>query len=342
MKYRMSKWLVLFLAINTIIISGCSVRPSKDGGEGIVSHVVEASPAADHNLKSLVYKIGPGDSLEVFYYKNYSNSAEYKLGLGDKLFINVYDHENFSREVIILPDGTVTIPKHGVIKAEGLTISELDDVITNLHGKELNAPEVDVLIVKAQSRTNEFLSTLSGGKILGASKQVKVRTDGLAVFPAIGGVVLEGLTISEAQHVIMDKYQNILNYVAVTLSLSDSAQQSIAVVGEVKNPGVYTVSNPIVPHYALALAGGEETTADLEQIAILRTRSDGSLETILLSANTAATWKENRLNNNFIMAGDVVYVPRTDVSYINLFIDQYIRKMLPFTFSLGGFWSLGQ
>lgn len=342
MKDRMSKWLVLFLAVTTVIVSGCAANPSKNGGHGAVSHVVEKSPAVAKDLRGLVYRIGPGDSLEAFYYKSYSTSTEYKLGLGDKLFINVYGHKDLSREVIILPDGAVTIPKYGVIKAEGLTASELDNVITALHRKDLNTPEVDVLIVEAQSRTSEFLSTLSDGLSLGGIKRVKVRVDGVAVFPVIGGVTLGGLTIAEAQQLIMDKYHNVLTYVAVTLSLSESAQQYIAVVGEVKNPGIYAVSNPIVPHYALALAGGEETTADLEQVAILRARSDGSLETIMLSANTVNTWEKNHLNNNFIKAGDVVYVPRTGVSDVNLFIDQYIRRMLPFTFSVGGFWNLNQ
>jgi len=185
------------------------------------------------------------------------------------------------------------------------------------------------------------LESLSSGKNSGTSKQVKVQADGVAVLPVIGGVALAGLTVAEAQQRVTRKYKEIFNNIAVTLSLDKSAQLYVAILGEVRSPGVYAITSPVLLHHALALAGGGETSADLEQIAVLRAASDGTTKTIFLNANTLDSWKKDQLDNNYIMAGDIVFVPRTGIADVNLFIDQYVRKMLPFTFSIGAFWSLG-
>jgi len=153
MEYIPNRWLALLLAINVIFVAGCSTTNHlKTNTDSVVGEVV-----APPDMEDLVYKIGPGDSFEAYYYKDYATTAKYKLDLEDKIFINVYNHEDFSREVAVLPDGTISIPRYGVIKARGLTISELDAFITDLHSRELSNPEVDVLIVQAQNRTNEFL-----------------------------------------------------------------------------------------------------------------------------------------------------------------------------------------
>ncbi len=331
MKYSANIWFLLAMSASALFVTGCSSVKHQPG---------ELSEIRAPIKKIQVYTIGPGDTLEAFYYKDYQRSTVYKLGLEDKIFINVVGHEKYSREVTILPDGTVSIPKYGVIKAEGLTISELDAVITDLHSKELNTPEVDVLMVRAQSRSNEFLNSLGKGQQLGGSVPVKVGADGIGVLPIIGGVALQGLSLEEAQQEIMARYKRTLSNIAVTLNLSDSAQSYIAVIGEVRNPGVYSISSPVVPLHALALAGGGEPTADLEQIAVLRAGNNGAMKTILVSADETSAWEKNRLNNNYIMAGDIVFVPSSGIADINVFIDQYVRKMLPFTFSVGGFWDL--
>ncbi|HHI93133.1 MAG TPA: hypothetical protein ENK04_06390 [Gammaproteobacteria bacterium] len=337
MEYTTDKWLVLFLVISAIFVTGCSTTKHLKTNADVAAKETASPPG----MEDLMYRIGPGDSLEAYYYKDYANTAKYKLDLEDKIFINVYNHKDYSREATVLPDGTISIPKHGVIQAKGLTISELDAIVTDLHRQELSAPEVDVLIVQAQNRTNEFLGSLTSGDNSGTSKQIKVRTDGVAVLPVIGSVALGGLTIAEAQRLVTRKYKEVFNNIAVTLSLDKSAQLYVAVLGEVRSPGVYSITSPIVLHHALALAGGGETTADLEQIAILRTGSNGETETIFLNADTIDSWESNQRNNNYVMAGDIVFVPRTGIADINLFIDQYVRKMLPFTFSIGAFWTLG-
>src|ERR1700760_2883549 len=51
------------------------------------------------------------------------------LGVGDVIAINVWDNTNLNTEATIRPDGTITMPLIGDVKAAGQTTSTLKDHI---------------------------------------------------------------------------------------------------------------------------------------------------------------------------------------------------------------------
>lgn len=54
---------------------------------------------------------------------------EITLGVGDVIAVNVWDNKDLNTEIIVRPDGTVTIPLAGDIKAVGMTPSQLKAAI---------------------------------------------------------------------------------------------------------------------------------------------------------------------------------------------------------------------
>src|SRR5687767_1658759 len=46
-------------------------------------------------------------------------TMEYVLGIGDELTINVWEKDNLSSDAVIRPDGTITMPLIGDLKAVG-------------------------------------------------------------------------------------------------------------------------------------------------------------------------------------------------------------------------------
>lgn len=88
--------------------------------------------------------------------------------------------------------------------------------------------------------------------------RVRVMPDGLISLPLVGGVRVEGMTVSQAQAAIADRYaQGYLVQPRVIVFLADMAKIRVLVFGEVKNPGVYELfkTENDVGH-ALAAAGG--------------------------------------------------------------------------------------
>ena len=74
--------------------------------------------------------------------------SSYKLGAGDVITIRVFGEDDFTKEKIKLNDaGAVSFPAIGEIKVLGLTIGDLERLVTNgLRGRILVNPRVSVQI----------------------------------------------------------------------------------------------------------------------------------------------------------------------------------------------------
>lgn len=74
-------------------------------------------------------------------------APSYTLGPGDEILVKVYGEEDLSVSVILAETGSFNYPFLGEIKAQGLTVAQLEQLITTgLKGPYLRNPEVTVLI----------------------------------------------------------------------------------------------------------------------------------------------------------------------------------------------------
>lgn len=60
----------------------------------------------------------------------FADGVPYTLNPGDVVKVSAFDDVRLDRELVVLPDGTVSYPVVGEIQASGLTVTELKDVIT--------------------------------------------------------------------------------------------------------------------------------------------------------------------------------------------------------------------
>lgn len=61
----------------------------------------------------------------------FGGEAQYKLSAGDELEVFVWREEELSRPVTIAPDGSLSYPLAGELKAAGLTLRELQEEMTS-------------------------------------------------------------------------------------------------------------------------------------------------------------------------------------------------------------------
>ena len=78
---------------------------------------------------------------------NFVKDSEYVLGPGDKLFIRFFGATDFSGEVNILNDGTVSIPIIGDIYITGITKKMAEEKIERLLTPHLIQKDVQVLVI---------------------------------------------------------------------------------------------------------------------------------------------------------------------------------------------------
>jgi len=79
---------------------------------------------------------------------------DFIIGLEDVLTVNVWKEPELSvKEITVRPDGKISLPLIGEIKADGLTPRQLDDVLTEKFKEYVAAPMVSVVVLKIASLT---------------------------------------------------------------------------------------------------------------------------------------------------------------------------------------------
>jgi polysaccharide biosynthesis/export protein len=87
-------------------------------------------------------------------------NLDYVLGPSDTVRINVWKNSELSTDAIVRPDGTITMPLIGDVKAAGSTTKELRDDIIKRLGTYLKAEETPVTV--ALTAVNSYRFTVSG------------------------------------------------------------------------------------------------------------------------------------------------------------------------------------
>lgn len=73
----------------------------------------------------------------------------YKLNPGDALRIDVWNEESLTREILVLPDGSISFPLAGQLQFGGLTVAEAEAALAEALSKYLkDTPTVTVAVLE--------------------------------------------------------------------------------------------------------------------------------------------------------------------------------------------------
>jgi polysaccharide biosynthesis/export protein len=99
---------------------------------------------------------------------------EYVIGPDDLLVVNVWKEPEISRNVLVRPDGKISLPLIGDLPANGRTPVQLrDDIKLQLRGY-LSDPEVTVIVQEARSRKFNILGEVEHPGSYALSKSMTV------------------------------------------------------------------------------------------------------------------------------------------------------------------------
>ena len=80
-------------------------------------------------------------------------NVEYKIGVGDTLDVKVWKNGELSVSVPVRPDGNISVPLVGDIKAEGASAESLAAGITKKLESFIRSPQVTVIVTNPASST---------------------------------------------------------------------------------------------------------------------------------------------------------------------------------------------
>lgn len=246
--------------------------------------------------------------------------SEYTIGGGDALQINVWKNAELSNSVIVRPDGQITLPLIGDVKAEGLTPMQLGKVLAARIASFVNAPNVTVTVsaptnyrVYTQGAIANGVHSLSTPI---SARQLLARAGGPGADADLArAYILRGeeripvdLTTPSPEQPA-DGINSILvpgDILAVPSRFIKFGQ--VFVAGEVARPNALPFVEGMRFLDAYLGAGGGTASADLKNARIARRLQNG--EILELPVNLDLVLKQGALNLNIALAaGDIVVVP---------------------------------
>jgi len=283
----------------------------------------------------LEYRSQPGDKIILNFMHamhpmqethDLSDSLEenYHLQIGDEVLLNVQDRDDLNRQVTVAPDGNIYFPSIDPIPALGKTLKALSHLAEEKYQPLVRSARVILIPMRFSGNIESMMKGLASPGRAGSSYETTIGVDGKAVFPQLGFLEVSGKTPEELNMFLQKKYREIMEGLEVTSNLTGGTSKLITLLGEVRKPGSFDVSGPISLTAALGLAEGWLPSAQLTDIILVQKRngkvsiSKYDLEMDLMVATQLQ-----------LIGGDLVFVPRSSISDLNIFVDQYLRRNLP-------------
>jgi len=170
------------------------------------------------------------------------------------------------------------------------------------------------------------------------NEQLIVRPDGRISLQLANDVMATGLTPAELTGELKKKYSAELDKPEITIIVRTFTYQRVFVDGEVNKAGLVPLTDPMTVLQSISQAGGVKDTALLKGVIVIRRTADNKLVTMQLNLEEAIDNTDMK-QDIALMPNDIVYVPKTTIANVNVWVDQYIRKNIPIsggvTYGLG-------
>ncbi len=243
----------------------------------------------------------------------------YRVGVGDSLSINVWDEPKLNGVYDVLPDGTITLPLAGTMRADGYTGPELARRISSrLSAVFRKRPEVTVTI-KGMGN-NFFYISGAVGKVGPVAFTHKIRL--LQALILAGGAS----PAADEDHVVvirdnkprtisiekLDQGKDLSNNIRIypqDIIIVPLKTDQIYLMGEVTAPGAYYYNKGMTVMQALIQAHGWSQFASTGSIRIIRRQEDGTKKIIHIDIDHIENEKKTE-SKEYLKPGDVIYIPQ--------------------------------
>ena len=302
------------------------------------------------------YRLRVDDQISLVYRLTRElESGEYEFNVGDQLLIEgetlsgsggatdaAQQDDGFERNLVILPDGTVTLPLIGQVRAAGRTVQQLRDDIQERSKKWYKFALWTVTPIQVNTRLEDLRAAVDARAGRGGqSIDLRVSPDGTIQPPALGSVCVQGLTLDELKFEIDQRYvQAGFRGIEVSPILTERAPSFIYVLGEVAQPGRFTLDRPTTVMGAISLAGSWNIGGNLRHVIVFRRADDWRLVATRLNLQGALMGRHATPSDEiFLRDSDIVLVPKNPIQRvddaINLVFTQGVNPMISFGSALG-------
>jgi polysaccharide export outer membrane protein len=149
----------------------------------------------------------------------------------------------------------------------------------------------------------------------------------MVTIPLLGEVMVEGMKPTELEAIVRARYAEAVAEPEVAVIVSQFADQTVFVFGEVKRPGAYPLQGSMTVVDAVARAGGIAVTGNAGSVILMR--RNGAEEYSGRKVDLDAVISEEGTERIHLMPSDVIFVPMTAIAKVDLFVEQYFKNLSP-------------
>lgn len=165
-------------------------------------------------------------------------------------------------------------------------------------------------------------------------EQVTVRPDGRISLQLVREIMTAGLTPAELTDLLTKKYAKELKMPEVTVIVRSFGSQRVYVDGEVAKPGIVPLVGFVTVLQAISQAGGMKDAARRGEVIVIRHGTAN--KPIALTVNVERIIDGTDMRQDIALKPfDIVYVPKSPIANVNVWVDQYIRKNIPISTGFG-------
>jgi polysaccharide export outer membrane protein len=199
--------------------------------------------------------------------------------------------------------------------------------IPNSNTLEINTREIDSTTSDYYLRTGDNI-TVKFFNHAELNETVTIRPDGKITLQLINEITAEGLTPSELNNRIIERYAKHLNNAEIKVIVNGFNGQLIYVAGEVYRPGEQELTGKLNAIQAIFSSGGFTDDARRAEVVIISRGPDN--KPIARKVNLKKALKGKLLENEYLLRPfDVVYIPRTRLAKIDDFTAHIYRIISP-------------
>ncbi len=165
------------------------------------------------------------------------------------------------------------------------------------------------------------------------NEQITVRPDGRIALQLAGEIKTAGLTPAQLTTFLTKTYSAELNNPKITVIVRTFNSQRVYVDGEVNRPGLIVLLAPTTALQSIAQAGGLKDTARSDEVILIRRGTDNRVMSTMLNLDKAIDGTD-ATQDVPLVPYDVVYVPKSHIANVDVWVDQYIRRLIPIPFAL--------
>lgn len=157
---------------------------------------------------------------------------------------------------------------------------------------------------------------------------VPVRSDGKISVELLGDIQAAGLQPEELATALRERYASELSDPRVSVIVREFGG-GIWIGGEVKNPSLVPYQTGMTALQAIHQAGGFLDTARTSNVVLIRLEGS-QYHGYVLPLDLVQTGEDLSVDVA-LRPSDILHVPRTGIANVDIFVDQYIHKVLPVT-----------